>query len=151
MVGAAGSGRKSLTRLATAMAGYQIVQPEITNILNDWREHLKSVLRLAGAQGKPTVLLLTDSQTKDDSFLADIDCLLKTGQVPNLFSPDECAKIQEEVAAAAAANAGDKNTELTSLELFAFFVSRCRDNLHVILTVSSETFGETFRSRWEMF
>jgi len=151
LIGADGSGRKSLTRLATAMAGYQIVQPEITKIFYDWREQLKSVLRLAGAEGKPTVLLLTESQIKDDRIVADIDCLLKIGQVPNLFSPEECAELQKEVAAAAVANAGVKNTELTSLELFAFFVSRCRDNLHVILTVSSETFSETFRERARNF
>ena len=44
---------------------------------------------------KPTVFLLTDTQIKEESFLEDVDSLLNTGEVPNLFAVDEKAELNE--------------------------------------------------------
>lgn len=57
--------------------------------------HIQSVLNAAGGQGKTTVFLITDTQIKQESFLEDIDSLLNTGEVPNLFASDEKAEIME--------------------------------------------------------
>lgn len=56
---------------------------------------LQSVLKGCGASGKTTVFLVTDTQIKEESFLEDIDNLLNTGEVPNLFPADEKAEIME--------------------------------------------------------
>ena len=53
------------------------------------------MLKSAGGQGKPTLFLLTDSQIKEESFLEDVDSLLNTGEVPNLFAVDEKAELIE--------------------------------------------------------
>ena len=55
----------------------------------------QTLLKTAGAQMKPTVFLLTDTQIKEESFLEDIDSLLNTGEVPNLFAVDEKAELVE--------------------------------------------------------
>jgi len=44
---------------------------------------------------KPTVFLLTDTQIKEESFLEDVDSLLNTGEVPNLFAVDEKGELNE--------------------------------------------------------
>ena len=51
----------------------------------EWRDDLRRVLKQAGAQFQPTAFLFSDTQLKDESFLEDINNILNTGEVPNLF------------------------------------------------------------------
>ena len=46
-----------------------------------------------GPNGKPTSLLITDSSISDQSILEDINNLLNSGEVPNLFLPEDKEKI----------------------------------------------------------
>ena len=55
----------------------------------------QTLLKNTGCYGKTTVFLITDSQIKEESFLEDIDSLLNTGEVPNLFATDEKVEIME--------------------------------------------------------
>lgn len=53
------------------------------------------LLKNAGLKGQKTVFLLTDTQIKDEAFLEDLDSVLNTGEVPNLFAMDEKQEITE--------------------------------------------------------
>lgn len=53
------------------------------------------LLKNAGVKGQKMVFLLTDAQIKDEAFLEDVDSVLNTGEVPNLFAMDEKQEITE--------------------------------------------------------
>ena len=55
------------------------------------------VLKNAGALGKKMIFLITDSQIKEEAFLEDIDSLLNTGEVANLYAADEKQELIEAV------------------------------------------------------
>ena len=81
------------------MADYQLFQIEISKNYTtvEWRDDLKRLLLKAGSEGKNTVFLFSDNQIKDESFVEDINMILNTGDVPNLYPSDEKAEIIEKM------------------------------------------------------
>jgi len=147
LVGVGGSGRKSLARLATYVAELKCFSIEITKNyrLVEFREDLKSMFRQAGVGNAPTVFLFDETQIVVETFLEDINNILTSGEVPNLFSKDELAGICEDVRPAAKqAGAGE-----TQDHLYAFFLGRVINNLHIVLCMSP--IGDGFRERCRMF
>lgn len=149
LVGVSGCGRQSLTRLATAMMGYNFFQPEITSNYSqaEWRGDLKKVLKEAGGRAKPTTFLFSEAQIKEESFLYDIDALLNLGEVPELFAIDEKQEILELVRLSA--QGGNRNLDISPLAVFNFFVARCKQKLHMLLCFSP--IGSSFRNRLRLY
>lgn len=46
---------------------------------------LKRLYQQAGVENKPTVFLFVDTQVVDEIFLEDINNILSSGEVPNLY------------------------------------------------------------------
>ncbi|KAJ9596600.1 hypothetical protein L9F63_012359, partial [Diploptera punctata] len=61
----------------------------------EFREDLKKVLKEAGGRGRSTVLLISEAQIKYEIFLMDVESLLNSGEVPNLFAKEEMQEIIE--------------------------------------------------------
>ena len=80
-----------------------------------------------------------------ESFLEDINNLLNSGEIPNLFATDEKAAIIEELTERAK-NAGIAQTRDA---IYAWFVQMCRERLHIVLAFSPV--GESFRDRCRQF
>lgn len=133
LVGIGGSGRQSTTKLATFINDYVLFMIELTKnySTSDWRDDLKRLMIKAGIEGRNLVFLFNDSQIKDEAMLEDINMLLNTGDVPNMFAADERADIIEKMQGIARVEG--KKIDPTPLSLYNYFVDRVKINLHIVL------------------
>ncbi|XP_030042289.1 dynein axonemal heavy chain 2 [Microcaecilia unicolor] len=147
LIGIGGSGRQSLARLASCICDYRVFQIEVTKYYRkqEFREDIKKLYRQAGVDDKPTVFLFNDTQIVDESFLEDINNILSSGEVPNLYKADEFEEIQSAILERAKA---DHVTE-TPDSLFNYLIERVRNNLHIILCMSPV--GDAFRNRLRQY
>lgn len=54
---------------------------------------LKKLYYQAGVENKPTVFLFNDTQVVEEGFLEDINNVLSSGEVPNLYKADEFEEV----------------------------------------------------------
>jgi dynein heavy chain, axonemal len=147
LVGVGGTGKQSLTRLACHISDYECIQIELTRTYGmvEWHEDIKRLYRTAGVEGKNTVFLVSDTQIKMETFLEDINNILNSGEVPNLFEFDEREKILGDLRPIAR----EKGLPEDRDSVYQFFINRVRDNLHIVFATSPV--GDTFRNRCRMF
>ena len=147
LLGVGGSGRKSLTRLASSIADFTTFTIEITKSyrLIEWREDLKTLLLKAGMDGKKMVFLFDDAQIVDETFVEDINNVLNAGEVPNLMKDEDLGPIFDKMTPILV----QKQIPSTKLNLYNMFVSRVKENLHLVLAFSP--IGDAFRNRLRNF
>uniref|UniRef100_H2YSD8 AAA+ ATPase domain-containing protein n=1 Tax=Ciona savignyi TaxID=51511 RepID=H2YSD8_CIOSA len=94
------------------------------------------------------IFLFGDYQIKDESFLEDINLLLNTGDIPNIFENEERLEIIDKMQGLAQAD-GDERVEITPLNMYTKFIERVNRCLHVVLAFSPV--GDDFRTRLRNF
>ncbi|XP_066527086.1 dynein axonemal heavy chain 1 [Hoplias malabaricus] len=147
LLGVGGSGRQSLTKLATHISEYECFQIELSKNYGvaEWKEDIKNIMMKAGLQNVHITFLFVDTQIKNESFLEDINNILNSGDVPNLYSGDE----QERILTAMKPVVQDMGQQPTKANLMAAYIKRVRNNIHTVLCMSP--IGEVFRARLRQF
>jgi dynein heavy chain len=113
-----------------------------------WREDMQRIVQSAGGGQDSVVFLFSDTQIKDERFVEDISNLLNSGEIPNLYPPEDKLELLDYVRE----QHGKRNRELADMNpaaLYNWFVARTRTQLHIVLAFSP--IGDAFRERLRKF
>jgi dynein heavy chain, axonemal len=100
LVGVGGSGRRSMARLAASIQAMAPFSIEISKSYREkeWHDDIRErLLKRAAIDNVPVVFLFSDTQLVKESFLEDINNLLNSGEIPNLFPPEDKVAICDEL------------------------------------------------------
>jgi dynein heavy chain len=111
--------------------------------MQEFREDVKNLMRGIGGKGQPTTFIFNDNSIREESFLEDVNNILNTGEVPNIFSAEERVECCDLVRNAAKDEGKAKGG--SPAELFAFFIERCKKFCHIVLAFSP--IGDALRKR----
>lgn len=134
-MGVGGLGRQSCARIANYTIGYKMITIEVTQdykIDKNWKEDIKNLLLQAGAKRNAVTFLIVDTQMIDQKMLEDINNILNTADVPNLYGHDD----YEDMNRIARRDCQEKNIELTPINLFNQYLIAVKKNLHIVLAMS---------------
>lgn len=148
LVGVGGMGKQSLTRLGSHLNACGCFQIELARNYDhsSFFEDLRKVYFQAGGVNESTVFLFTDTQIVEEEFLEDINNILNSGDVPNLFESDD----YENVIIACRPDAKKSGVDENNRDgIYEYFINRVRKNLHLSLCMSPV--GDAFRRRCRMF
>lgn len=90
------------------------------------------------------LFILTENQIIDEKFMVLVNDLLSSGDINDLFSPDDKEVIYNKVKAACKA----ATRKETMADVWNFFIGRVKKNLHVALCFSP---GENLRNKARKF
>eukprot|EP00899_Mesostigma_viride_P024727 jgi/Mesvir1/5439/Mv15498-RA.1 len=98
LMGRGGTGRRSLTRLAAFIMGYQVVDVDVLPgfTLLEWRDRCKQLVRETGAEGRRTILLFHDPWMQE-ALIDDLCQLLNSGSILGLFTEEELSQLLTEM------------------------------------------------------
>eukprot|EP00828_Plagiopyla_frontata_P049394 TRINITY_DN982_c0_g1_i4.p1 TRINITY_DN982_c0_g1~~TRINITY_DN982_c0_g1_i4.p1 ORF type:complete len:762 (-),score=108.48 TRINITY_DN982_c0_g1_i4:1125-3410(-) len=149
LIGVGGSGKQSLAKLTSFIYDFEVVQIEMKKNYNqnDFRDFLKSVLEMCGRDGKNVSFIFTDAHVVHESFLEDINNLINSGEVPNLWDAEK-DRLEQVIKEVREVNIAMGRIDQPDV-IYETFIERVRNCLHIILCMSP--IGDNLRIRCRQF
>ena len=151
LLGVGGSGRQSIARLSSYI-NYNMDCTTIEVVkgykLNDFRKNVKDFLKdtVCKEKGKiNTCFLLCDTQIFDEIMLEDMNNVLNSGDIPDIYKAEDFEEIKKVVGPELKA----KHLQDNQANLMACYLKRVIAKIHIILAMSPV--GEKFVTRLRMF
>jgi len=151
LVGVGGSGKQSLTRLASFIGRQRPYNITVTKTYSekDLMNDIKIAFDYSGHKGENVTFLMTDAEVKNEGFLEYINMVLSTGEIPGLIAKDEKEIWLGDIRQEYNKEKGLGNYDPTQAELYNYLIERIRDKLHMVLSFSPV--GPKFRERARKF
>mmetsp|Transcript_34956 Transcript_34956/g.25438 ORF Transcript_34956/g.25438 Transcript_34956/m.25438 type:complete len:963 (+) Transcript_34956:351-3239(+) len=151
LVGVGGSGKQSLTKLASFIAKQVMFQISLTKSYNDnsLKDDVKNLYIEAGPNGRQVTFIMTDAEVRSETFLEAINSLLGTGEIPGLLNKEDREVIPLSCKKVYMDEVGVKGEDPSQTTLWNFFIRRVKDCLHMVLAFSPV--GVKFRERAQRF
>uniref|UniRef100_A0A7N4NFS6 Guanylate kinase-like domain-containing protein n=1 Tax=Sarcophilus harrisii TaxID=9305 RepID=A0A7N4NFS6_SARHA len=143
LIGIEGCGKETCATVASYLGECKLYRLSTARTYGhlEFREDLKQVFLQTGLEGKPTVLLIIDIHLTQESVLEDLNCVLNSGTMPDLFEYEELDNITSSLKSLSEEVSSDDSRHA----LLLFFQKRITRNLHIFMTVSPA--GPNFRQR----
>jgi dynein heavy chain len=142
LIGIQGLGRQSLAKLSSFICNYVVFKIEIAKNYrqNEFREDLKRLYKQVGVSNCETTFIFVDTQAIEEIFFEDINNILSSGEVPNLFKSDKLKELKTFMSVELKKEGIDEDN---NQEVYAFLLDRVKANLHMVVCMSP--IGEVFR------
>lgn len=136
LVGVGGSGKQSVARLASAVAGNGVFQITLSRTYNasDLLADIKELYIKAGGKGEGVTFILTDNEIKSESFLEYINNMLATGEIGGLLPRDELDELLNGLIGPMKQQYPRRAPTMEAL--YEYFIERVKENLHTVLCFS---------------
>lgn len=147
LIGVGGSGKQSLTRLAAFISVLEVFQTQLKKgfSVTDLKADLATLYMKTGVKNGNCCYLMTDSQVAEEEFLVVINDLLASGNIPDLFPPEDV----ENIVNAVRNEVKQAGIMDTTENCWKFFINKVRRMLKVVLCFSPV--GSTLRVRARKF
>merc|ERR1719247_1054288 len=130
LVGVGGSGKQSLTKLASFIGRFTTFGIQLTGSYNvgNLKEDMLNLYMKTGCKGENYVWLLTDAQIVDDAFLVYVNDFLSSGNLPELFAPED----KSDAINAVRSEVKGEGLIDTNDVCWDYYIEKVRKKLHVV-------------------